>query len=46
MCRKKKTNINFTAKPGTDTPAKRRVKDFNLPHSIMLQIFTEDSVIL
>ena len=20
MCRKKKTNINFTAKPGTDTP--------------------------
>ena len=30
--KKKKTNINFGAKPGTDTSGKCWVKDFILPH--------------
>ena len=40
-----KTNINFRDQVRNRPPAKSWVKDFILPISIMLQIFTEDSVI-
>ena len=43
---KKKTNISFRVKPGSDRLQSAGSKSLFYPISIMLQIFTEYSVIL
>ena len=44
--KKKKANINIRAKPGTDHPQSAGWRTLFYPISIMLQVFTEDSLIL